>query len=447
MKASFSFDLYNLNLERGVISFYYTVEMGSKKTCFADTLTFDGVPRGVWEKKAELLVPILDALHIMLGISYWKLYCPETIILQNRVLTKQEAMFWNLVYTKGLGEFFYTNKLNPQKLVQFPFDPHAPVPRTLPCHGAPARALLLVGGGKDSIVSAELLRSAKKTFTPLVLNNSKIQFDVIRAMGIPAIKVRHNLDKKLFILNKQKDVYNGHIPISAIYAFVGVCAAALYGYRFVIASNERSANYGNVLYKGAEINHQWSKSAEFALALEKYLSAYVSPDISYFSLLKPFSEMKVVELFASHKKYFSIFASCNRNFKLSGALMHTRWCGQCPKCAFVFMALAAFLPKKTVVGIFGKNLFAESVLIPTYEELLGIKRMKPFECVGTPEETVYAFLKIHERGEFGDTPVMRMFVKKVLPKAPSMGVLERRVMRQSSRHRVPKEFTSVIAHI
>lgn len=447
MKSVFSFESYDLDLKKGVATFHYLLEVHGTQTRFTDTLTFEHVPRGAWQKSVELMVPILDALHVVLGISYWKLYCSKTITIQNRVLSKQEAAFWNLVYTKGLGEFFYTNKLNPKNLVQFPFDAHTRAPRVLPRHRVPQRALLLVGGGKDSIVSAELLRNAGKSFTPFILNNSKIQSDVLRVMDSHAIMVRHELDKKLFTLNKRNDTYNGHIPVSAMYAFVGACAAALYGYRFVIASNERSANYGNVVYRGSMVNHQWSKSAEFEAALQKYMALFVSPDIAYFSLLRPLSEIKITELFSRHKKYFSAFSSCNRNFKIAGARTHARWCCTCSKCAFVFAALAAFLPKHDVIQMFGKDLFADRALLATYEELLGVKRIKPFECVGTPEETIYAFLKIHERGEFEDTFAMRMFVKRVLPKVRSVHALERRVMKQLQRHRVPKEFASVITHI
>ena len=51
---------------------------------------------------------------------------------------------------------------------------------------------------------------------------------------------------KLFELNMRSDIFNGHVPISAIYAFVGLLTSALYEYSYIITSNEESANYGNV---------------------------------------------------------------------------------------------------------------------------------------------------------------------------------------------------------
>ena len=80
-----------------------------------------------------------------------------------------------------------------------------------------------------------------------------------------------------------------------------------------------------------------------------------------------------------------------------------KWCGECAKCLFVFICLAAFLPKKGVLNIFGKNLFEDKSLIPLFEELIGVRNFKPFECVGTPEEVKEALKKIVEKGKFNDT--------------------------------------------
>ncbi len=177
-------------------------------------------------------------------------------------------------------------------------------------------------------------------------------------------------------------------------------AALLYDFRVVVASNEASANYGNVMYLGSEMNHQWSKSLEFETLLSQYVTNYISQDLSVFSLLRPLTEMDIAKTFSKYPNYFHSFTSCNTNFKIQHNPRRGQWCGKCPKCAFVFLILSAFLPKETVIGIFQKNLFADPTLIATYEELLGIAGFKPFECVGTPEESILAFRKVREKGEF-----------------------------------------------
>ena len=49
------------------------------------------------------------------------------------------------------------------------------------------------------------------------------------------------MDPKLFEMNEQ-GYYNGHVPISGIIAFVLVTASYLYDYRYIVMSNEKSAD-------------------------------------------------------------------------------------------------------------------------------------------------------------------------------------------------------------
>ena len=443
-KTVFIYKDWRHDPKRGVISFSYQMQCGKETLDFTDTLTYQ--TKSLAHPPAELIERICNALHIALGISYWKLYAPKKIVLENRMLSRAEADFWNTVYTKGLGEFFYKNRIDFRRLVIFPYDASATIPKPVRCK-TPDRSLLLIGGGKDSLVSAEALKKNKKRFTPFLLNDSRVQNDTLRIMKETPILIRHQLDPKLFSLNTHADTFNGHIPISLIYALTGTLAAALYGYRYVIASNEASADYGNIRWRGTTINHQWSKTLEFERMFQAYAKTHLSADITYFSLLRQLTEIEITKLFSQHKKYFAVFSSCNRNFKIRDSLHSKRWCGACPKCAFVFSMLAAFLPKKEVIKIFGKNLFADRELLPTYEELLGIRGFKPFECVGTPEEMAYAFLCIHERGEFGDAPAIRLFEKKVLHKIKDKIKLKRQALRILRTHAIPKTFLSATKHL
>jgi hypothetical protein len=210
-------------------------------------------------------------------------------------------------------------------------------------------------------------------------------------------------------------VYNGHVPITSLYSIIGVLLALVYNYKYVVMSNEQSADYGNVEYLGNEVNHQWSKSVEFEGMLSSYIRQYISPDILYFSLLRPFTELRVVSEFVKFPKYFPVFSSCNNNFKIyAESNSQSRWCGHCPKCAFIFSMLAAYLSKEEVVQIFAKNLYEDEKLTGLYKELLGIKDVKPFECVGTPDEVKAAFYLAYKKGEYNDTAIMKLFENEVL---------------------------------
>jgi hypothetical protein len=66
-----------------------------------------------------------------------------------------------------------------------------------------------------------------------------------------------------------------------------------------------------------EINHQWSKSAEFENLFKNYVSANISEDFSIYSLLRDWYEIKVVKEFSKYSQYFYSFSSCNRNFHIT----------------------------------------------------------------------------------------------------------------------------------
>jgi len=412
----FIFKGHDSYLEKGEALFHYQIR-GNKNIDFTEKIYFPPVTSKI---PPNLLKSILNNLMLILGISYWKTYCPKEIIIKSNFLTYEQANFWNTVYTKGLGEFFYKNNIDFRGRVKFPYIGN--VEEKAISFPRKERVLLGLGGGKDSIVAAELLKSENKDFDLFTVGTSEIQEGVANLIGKKPILIKRELDSKLFELNKEKGVYNGHIPISVIYAFLGLLASVLYDYRSVVVGNEKSANYGNVEYLGQVINHQWSKSEEFEKLFRKYVQKYLIESVSYFSPLRNMSELEVMREFVKYPKYFKVFSSCNSNFKINsvhlrGGRMDSskvlgKWCGKCPKCLFVFICLAAYLSKEKVLDIFGKNLFEDESLLILFEELLGIRNFKPFECVGTPEEVKEALGKITEKREFDKDFLIKHFLKK-----------------------------------
>ena len=406
----FIFVGHQADLEQGWAIFRYAILSAEEELHFEEKITFPCVATDV---PAELLKSLLDSLLLILGISYWKLYYPKVIELGSLILNKEQAEFWNTVYTKGLGEFFYKNNIDFRNLIQFPYAEK----KTSSTIEFPRkdRSLLLVGGGKDSIVSYELLKKSEKAFTGFVVNNSRVQADVIKIMGIDKIVLKREIDPLLLQLNKEQGVSNGHVPVSAVYAFLGLFAAVLYDYRYIIASNEESANYGNVEYLGEAINHQWSKSLEFENLFSRYVQTFITPNLYYFSLLRPLKEIKITEIFSKYPNYFSAFSSCNRNFRIQRTMESKKWCGECPKCLFIFTMFSTFLPKEKLLKIFAKNLFTDEKLLTLFQELLGIGDIKPFECVGIPQEMQFALFLTSKKGEFANDYLMKFFEKEVLP--------------------------------
>ena len=445
---SFSFDSYEISPDYKEALFHFTLQdPNGIKHNFTEKLILPIESFSVKKIPQELLHTILFNLHLMLGISYWKLYCPAEIVLNTGSLSEDQAKFWNIVYTKGLGEFFYKNKIDFRELVRFPHSSTSSWQAVT--HTQQDRALLGIGGGKDSLVSMELLRQSNIPFSGFVVETQKpypLIEHIIQDQDLETIKVRRIIDPHLFELQKQDHhTYNGHIPISAVYAFIGLLTAAVLDFQHLIVSNERSASIGNTTMFGKDINHQWSKSIEFEQLLTSYVSQHISHNISYFSLLRPMSEYHIAKVFSRYPQYFEKISSCNRNFTILSSELdkHALWCGNCAKCAFAFGLLSAFLPAATLVEIFGKNLFNDPLLVPIFKQLLGLLDMKPFDCVGTFEETQTALWRASEKPEFTQTPVIQMFLKEFSNSSKDFEKIEQELLSLDSSA-LPSKFQAAL---
>lgn len=381
--STFIFDSYEFNPLKAQIILRYGFNDGTE---FEEVLTLPDT--NFTNTSPELLENVLFNLHLIGGISYYKAACPKKIEIRSGALSPDQAEFWNKLYTQGLGEFFYKNDIDFRELIQFPsVDGHSPMPQPASKTG---KKLLPFGGGKDSYVSLKMLEKKGESFTTFVLGEHPQILNFLEKIGQSPLIVKRQLSPELFKLNKE-GALNGHIPISAYIAFLTVVVAALYDYDEIVLSNEKSANQGNVMLHGMEINHQYSKSLEFEEDFTAYVKDFITPDITYYSLLRPYTELEIAEKFAKHPEAFPLFTSCNRNFKIQNNDGKKQWCGECPKCAFVFLMLAPFIPRPEMIEIFGKDLLADPALNSTYAELRGEQGIKPFECVGTPEEVKEAF--------------------------------------------------------
>jgi hypothetical protein len=220
--------------------------------------------------------------------------------------------------------------------------------------------------------------------------------------------------------------------------------ALLHGKRDVVFANERSANTGNAEFEGIMINHQYSKSIEAERDLQHYLSTFVTQDVRVFSVLRPMSELDIARRFAANGKYFGVFSSCNKNFKQGGVPSVTRWCGKCPKCAFVFVMLGAFIPRRKMAEMFGEDLLMKPELLAMYKDLTGYGAMKPFECVGEFEEVISALALIEGRGEYDDSPIMQWFAADVLSKRGDIDALINHALTLSTEHALPEEYAQMV---
>lgn len=301
-------------------------------------------------------------------------------------LSSDGVEFYENYLQHGLAELRLRNALDVGKHVRIKIAPGAP--RYQPADYVPRRsALLLNGGGKDTVVAGELLRELGLPFVWFSLGHTRAMNRVARLSGNPET-LTLTLNGSLQIM-RGANRYPGHKPFSSLVAFLAVLAAFVKKHQYVVAANEYSSNFGNTLIDGLEVNHQYPKSYDFETRFRSYVNNEILPSTSYFSVLRSLYEIQIAKIFADYPKYFAGFRSCNVGIR------DDCWCLECPKCAFILLALAPHLNKGQLRKIFGTNAFA----LPRIQQLIVrlCSPSKPFECVGTQEECLLALWMAHNR--------------------------------------------------
>lgn len=387
---------------------------------------------------------LLDLTGIVLGVSYFKLRAPFTIAAPDLPLTEAERAFAIDVYENGLGEFYARNNLQRfgRLKIEAPADPGAgrmAVP-------LPERTLLPIGGGKDSLVSVDLLAHAGVDFSPFAVNPKGPIVTSVDKIGIAPVYVTRKLDPEMIRLGQEPGYYNGHVPSTAINSMIAALCALLYGYNQIVLSNERSASEGNVEFDGRETNHQYSKSLGFELLIAGILADATGGSLKYFSLLRPYSEARIASLFTQETKFDHVFSSCNRNFRLAGN-DGPLWCGECPKCHFVFLIFAPFMAKDRLLSIFGRDLLDNPANEGSFRELAGLAGQKPWECVGEILEAAACLYTLTRHADWHEAAVVRAVKADLFAQygEPKLQLAMAECLTDSRDHHIPPALAARVA--
>jgi hypothetical protein len=438
-----SFRFVRCGYADGVAELVYAFDDGPElveRIRFPDAPPLDGDRRQAFDAALRLL-------HLIAGVSYYKAGIPPAIAIENGLPDAAAAELLDALYLHGLAEFAYRNGLDLRGRIAFPrADAHTiPVP-ALPLKGEelPSRALVPIGGGKDSLVVVESLKSIGVDATAAWVGASPLIAAVAARTGLPMLNLGRELSPVLFEYNRM-GAWNGHVPVTAINSAILACAAMLYGFNAIVFANERSASAATLEYEGQQVNHQWSKGRDFEVAFAAYLRSHVAADLDYFSLLRPFSELAVTRAFARlGAAYFDSFSSCNRNFRISGPKPLDRWCGQCPKCHFVFLALAPFLPKPRLLKIFGRNLLDDETQAAGFDALIEYRDHKPFECVGEAAEARAALAALAARPEWREDALVGRFREEIAPQLDASALAVDPWLVPGVEHQVPARFAGTL---
>jgi hypothetical protein len=437
----FRYEGFDLDPARGLLTCRYS--LGERD--FAEKITFD--PAGSWDSPGAGQAARLICL--LAGVSYYKTAAPSVVDLGQVPVTVAELEFLRTFYLDGLGEFAYRNDLDLSALrfvggtIGRPAaGPAASGPRPGP--GDPRRAMLIpFGGGIDSVVTVETMRR-RGDAALFVMSRPGDRFAAIErpaaVTGLPVVRAGREIDPQL-LRSAELGFLNGHVPVTGILSAIAVMAALLDGRDTVVMSNEWSASVGTLKAGGRVINHQYSKSMEFEAGFRQVLAGALGGRLSYFSALRPFTELWVARRFAGLTRYHATFRSCNRAFHIDPALRLDHWCGRCDKCCFIDLILAPFLPADDLRQIFGgAEPLADPSLAGRFRALLGTSAAsKPFECVGDVGECRAAAVLAAGRPDRAGTALLHTLTAQFPP--PDPPTIEA-LLRPVGEHWIPDAYAA-----
>lgn len=440
--SDFIFERYAFAPDIGVLQLFYRIEGGAQ---FEERIVFPATPRALSEADLAALDHALRLVFLLAGVSYYKTTCAESLRCEAFALDPTTAAFVKKVYRLGLGEFAHKNSIDLRQRINFiasDAPPPTPVALKLDHH-----LCVPIGGGKDSIVTLECLRTAAVPMTLFALGSASgiaapIMATIAQA-GMSSMTVARTIAANLFTANAA-GAYNGHVPITAILSAITIVCLILRGIDTTVMSNEHSASSPNLYSNGVAVNHQYSKSFEFEQDFSNYIQQHISPDIKYFSLLRPLSEVEIMRRFARLEQYHSIFRSCNTAFRQDAARRGQNWCCECPKCRFVFLALAPFVTRSHLIEIFGRNLLNEAEQTDGFAALCGLGTHKPFECVGEIDESVLLMRKLAHSPEWSQDLIVQEMNRRLASTPLVTDTQYEQLFTLQIPHRVPPEYLQVL---
>src|SRR5437763_5377371 len=167
---------------------------------FAPTLTLRDTPPLGRIIDAPAFRTLVFNLGLVEMLSYWKATCSPSIHVRAGALEPDQIAWWTDLLLNGMGEFFFVNDLLPPPRDFVSIVGASPEGRSGEpwSETLPARALVPVGGGRDSALAGTLIGRAGLPARVMLLNprGSAVAVGERLGMGAPVIVDRH-LDPRL----------------------------------------------------------------------------------------------------------------------------------------------------------------------------------------------------------------------------------------------------------
>ncbi len=379
---SFKFLNYNYDKATSRAEFHY---QGEDDHRFTERVDF--APSSS-QYNPDTLDSALFLAFIIIGTSYYKA-APTASVELEASITPGQAAFFTRIYQEGLSQFAFENQLTRQDLASFAgandatsMATHTPTDN---------QTLILVSGGKDSLLTTELIREQNHAFKAMYITSQESYPSIIDSFDSPLI-IRRFVDTEAL---RNAQGLNGHVPVTLINQAIALIQAILSGFNTIELGIGLEGLEPHTFIGDLPVNHQWSKTSEAQDLLHEYISKNVTTDIKMNSILSDYNELEIAEKFASKcwNKYGHKFSSCNQaNYKQSANNRELKWCGKCAKCANSFLLFAPFIEPSEQYQLFGHDLFEDPALTEVFKGLLNKDGViKPFECVASYDELKHAY--------------------------------------------------------
>ena len=396
-----------VNLEVTETTLKGTFELDGRT--FVESVTFEGIE----SLDTPAVTAVAQLWFLLAGLSYYKVGAARRVDVGSTPLGVKGRALFTAALREGLAEFAYCNELS---LADVVITGGVATNSYVPTIDA-ARVLIPFGGGVDSVVTTSALAATLER-TLFVVSPASGRFAPLEATatatGLALVRATRVLDAQILI--PESSMFNGHVPVTAMVTLLAAVAALASGRGGVVLSNEHSASVANLRWRDLDVNHQWSKSWDAEQLLAEALSERVGSEFVVASFLRDRSEVWVARAFSRLTAFHHVFRSCNRAYAQVLEARLDTWCGVCDKCLFTNLMLAPFLPRATLRGIFGREPLSDPARAAQLRVLVGVGvDFKPFECVGDPDESAVALVKVSQLGEWADVKLLTALADEVSP--------------------------------
>jgi 7-cyano-7-deazaguanine synthase in queuosine biosynthesis len=260
----------------------------------------------------------------------------------------------------------------------------------------PNRVLLLMGGGKDSLYSYDLLRRAGYEVHCFYLTERRRTWQQLRKVygalekQVPHYRAYLDANSRTAIEKRYGEHYLSQFQIGQViaaalpYALANRC-------QYLALGLERSSDAHMLHYRGRPVNHQHQKSSSFIRELNRHLAWRFQGAVQVVSPLHGLYDMGIYARFLKSSPALVPFQS-----SCGGANGRSPHCGRCEKCAFLAALLAGLGgDHKLYRALFPRDPLQDLEL---FDAWLSPEADRPLTCAGFADEVRLALALVRSRG-------------------------------------------------